>query len=56
MRLKASFQMQRCYQFAIRDISQYGTKAIIKKEILQDWADRSSSTKVIEFKVWEGLS
>ncbi|CAF1472297.1 unnamed protein product [Adineta steineri] len=53
--LEASFQMQRGHRFSIPVLIQYGTKSIIKKEYLQNWVNRSSSTKVKEFKIWVGL-
>ncbi|CAF1395699.1 unnamed protein product [Adineta ricciae] len=53
--LEASFQIQRGFRFPIPLLIQYGTKSIIKREVIQDWVDRSSSTKIKEFKIWEGL-
>lgn len=53
--LEASFHMQRGHRFPVPVLIQYGTKSIIKKNVIQDWVDRSSSTKIKEFKVWEGL-
>lgn len=53
--LEASFQIQRGYLFPVPLLIQYGTESIIKRKVIQEWVDRSSSTKVKDFKVWQGL-
>ena len=53
--LEASSRMQEGHVFPVPLLIQYDTNSIIKREFLNVWVNRSSSTKVKEFKVWEGL-
>jgi alpha-beta hydrolase superfamily lysophospholipase len=54
--LETAIELERAHiVFLVPILIQYGTRSIMKKKFLQNWVNRSSSTKTKEFKVWEDL-